>query len=331
VKPRTIVSVLESRVAENDVALTRALSLARWYQSDLHVLDVRPRSRVDGSGVDAIRNELAERITLAARASGADGVDITSSVLSGSPVAAIADYTGRVGADLVVVAKRSRRGDGYWSSGSFASALGKAVKAPTIAIPPEGAPPAESGAPFRNILAAIDFSEVSFRALSEALGLARQSGGHLRLLHVLDAFPKETVYSGARAFRLMRDFDARIARINRDLRSLIPSDAFNWSEIDVATVSGKAHDAILAAASEGPTDLIVLGLPRGPRLEHPASGSTVRRVLRRATSPVLLVPGPPTASLFRAADEHEGPFARYPGALGLRVVETAGAAEVRAS
>jgi nucleotide-binding universal stress UspA family protein len=325
VKPKTIVSVLESAPAANDVALTRALSLAQWYESDLHVLDVRPSSRVEDSGRDAIRNGLVERITVAAHASGARGVNITPSVLSGSPVRAIADYTGRVAADLVVVGKQARRRNGYWSAGSFAAALGRAVKAPTIAIPSERARPAESGTPFRNILSAVDFSEVSFRALSEALALAQQSGGHLTLLHVVEGFPSETVYSGSRAFRLMHDFRARVARVNRELQSLIPSDAYNWSEIEVATVSGEAHEAILGAASERRTDLIVLGLPRRPRLEQFVAGSTVHRVLRRATSPVLLVPGPATASLFRPADEHDGQLARYPSALGLRAVETAGA------
>ena len=320
-KPKTIVSVLESSSATHDVALKRALSLAQWYESDLHGLCARPSSRVTDSGGEAIRDDLVERITLAAHVSGTTGVSITPSVVSGSPVRAIADYASRVEADLVVVGKKARRSNGYWSGGSFAAALGKAVKFPTIAIPSEPARPPKSGAPFRNILSAIDFSDVSVRALSEALALAQESGGHLRLLHVLDGFPYETVYSGSRAFRLMHDFRARVARVNRELQSLIPPDALNWSEIEVETVSGEPHEAILAAASERPTDLIVLGLPRRPRLEQFVMGLTVHKVLRRARVPVLLVPGPSTANLFAPAGEHDAQFAPYPSGLGLRVLE----------
>lgn len=328
-KPKTIVSVLESSSAAKDVALTRALSLAHWYESDLHVIHVGPSSRASG---DAIHNELVERITLAANESGARGVAITPTVLSGSPVRAIADYSGRVGADLIVVGKEARRSKGYWSTGSFAATLGKAVSSPTIAIPSGPAEPTEPGIPFRNILSAIDFSDASFLALFEALALAQQSGGHLTLLHVLDGFPYESVYSGSRAFRLMRDSRAHVARVNRDLQSLIPPDALNWSEIEVATVYGQAHKAILAAASERRTDLIVLGLPRRPRLEQFLAGSTAHKVLRRATSPVLLVPGPSTVSIFRPAEEHAGQFARYPSAFGLRAVGgTLRATEGRAS
>ena len=295
-KPKTIVSVLDSLSAEKDVALRRALSLAHWYASDLHVVHVGSSNKVGESGGDAIRDDLVKRITRVVEGAGAAGVDVIPAVLSGSPVRAIADYTDRVSADLVVVGKKARRGSGYWSAGSFATAVGKAVKSPTIAIA-SGHPGRQTRAPSSGISScAIDFSEASLRALSEALVLAQQSGGHLRLLHVLDGFPYETVYSGSRAFRLMHDFRARVARVNRELQSLIPPDALNWAEIDVATVSGLAHEAIVSAASARRADLIVLGLPRRSRVEEVVAGSTVHRVLRRTTSPVLLVPGPTAES-----------------------------------
>jgi len=291
VKPKTIVAVLESSSAANDVALTRASSLARWYESELHVVHVGAWDRAGRSGGDTVRDALVERITLAAVGSGTGDVNVVPALLSGSPVDAIADYADRVAADLVVVGKEARHASGYWATGSFAAALGKAVKAPTFAVPAGHVRPADP-ALFRNVLVPIDFSDASLRALSAALNLAQQSGGQLRLLHVLDRFGAETVYSGARAFRLMADFRARVARSNRELQALIPPEALNWSDIDVATVSGVPGDAIVAAASERRADLIVLGLPRRTLMAELVSGSTAHRVLRRTTSPVLLVPGP---------------------------------------
>ena len=105
-KPKTIVSVLESSSTAKDVALTKALSLAQWYGSDVHVLHVHPSSRIMDSGGDRIRDDLVERVSVVAEASGTQGVNIIPAVLSGSPVRAIADYTGRVDADLVIVGKR---------------------------------------------------------------------------------------------------------------------------------------------------------------------------------------------------------------------------------
>ncbi|HKH05964.1 MAG TPA: universal stress protein [Acidimicrobiales bacterium] len=60
----------------------------------------------------------------------------------------------------------------------------------------------------------------------------------------------------------------------------------------VEVVERPAVDALLAAAHEGPTDLVVVGTRgRGiPRAQ--ALGSTALQLLRQATVPVLVVPGP---------------------------------------
>jgi hypothetical protein len=95
VKLKTIVPVLDSLSTATDAALSRALSLAQWYESDLHVVHVPPSSRViDGIG-NAIHDDIAERITAVAEASGIDGVNVIPAVLSGSPVRAIVDYADR--------------------------------------------------------------------------------------------------------------------------------------------------------------------------------------------------------------------------------------------
>lgn len=308
-KSKTIVSVLDPTPATNDVALTRALSLAEWHDAELHVVDVgASRPAVDG-GPDAARDALADRVDRAIRSSGAAGVAVTPAVLAGPPVRALADYADRVAADLVVVSREARRGDGYWTAGSFATALGTALAAPTMAVSSPHTHPA-AASPFRQILAAVDFSEASLRALSAALALAQESAGQLRLLHVVDGFSYDSTYSGAHALRLINEFRARVTRVNRELRSLVPPDAFNWSDIDVETVSGTAHGAIVTAAAERPTDLIVLGLPRRHRLEQLVAGSTAHKVVRRATAPVLLVPGPATPVLHRRGHPAGDLFAR---------------------
>jgi nucleotide-binding universal stress UspA family protein len=319
-KPKTIVSVLDSLSAPKDVALTKAVSLARWYESALHVIYVAPSARVGESGGDAGRDDLAMRIMRLADGSGIAGLEVSPAVLSGNPVRAIAEYTARVSADLVVVGKKAQRASGYWSAGSFAAAVGKAVKPPTIAISRVDRSPTDSGSPFRNIVVGVDFSEASFRALDRALVLAQESGGRLRLLHVLEGFPYGSVYSGGRAFRLMQDFRANVAHVDRQLESLIPPDALNWAQIDVATVSGLAHEAIAAAASERRADLVVLGLSRRSRIDEFVSGSTVHRILRRMTSPVLLVPDLAKAAAVETDGEEEDDVrvATPAGALSLR-------------
>ena len=95
---------------------------------------------------------------------------------------------------------------------------------------------------------------------------------------------------------------------------MVPSDALHWSDIDAATVLGQADEAILAQAATEGADLIVLGLPRRSRLEDLVARPTVHRVLGRARSPVLLVPGPSTSRAIELAEGHARWLARSPSA-----------------
>ena len=289
--PRTIVFVLDSLDAEKDETLTWALSLARWCDADLHVVHARRSGRVTGAPGQMRRQELGRIDSIVDRSRRADG-NATAAVLPGRPVRAIAGYSVRVGADLVVVTDRPRRRSGYWRTGAFGAALAKAMPSPTLVLP-AGLPQSRGSAgPFRSIVTAIDFSDLSLRALSQALVLAQVSGGRLTLVHALDGFPHETVRGGSDALRLGRAFRASAGRINRELQSLIPSDALHWTGVDSTTMLGPAPQAILAQASSERADLVVLGVPRRSRLTDLVAGSTVHKVVRWATSPVLLVPGP---------------------------------------
>src|SRR4051794_24603041 len=131
-QPTSIVAVVKSLSATTDAALTRALALAQWYESDLHVVHAGVSAAAgDGDGGD-VRDRLAERVIQRAKGMGAGSVNIVSTVLTGRPVAAIASYSRRVDADLIVVGKEARRSNGYWLAGSFATAIGKAVTALTM-------------------------------------------------------------------------------------------------------------------------------------------------------------------------------------------------------
>jgi hypothetical protein len=61
---------------------------------------------------------------------------------------------------------------------------------------------------------------------------------------------------------------------------------------DVAThvATGDPGGAIVDLAARGEVDLIVMGVPHRSWLDRVLFGSTLRRVLRRATLPVLVVP-----------------------------------------
>ena len=269
-------------------ALARALALAKWHEADLHVLHVRSRRR-GSDGEEAAHARLREFVD----ARNPDGVKFETVILAGDPVAAVADYARHKSPDLLVVDKHGRRASKLWRAGVFAKELARLVASPTLTVPDnhDGAN-ATADAMFREILCATDFSPASIAALKQGLVLAQQSGGRLTVLHVLDGFPYETVYSGSPAFRLIDEYRGRVAQVSRQLRNAIPQEALNWCDVQTRVVSGVPHRAILSTALGIKPDLIVMGLPARSALDIVFMGSTTSPVLRGAQCPVLTVPVP---------------------------------------
>jgi universal stress protein A len=142
----------------------------------------------------------------------------------------------------------------------------------------------------KSILVGIDFSPASLDALETARLLARHNSARLTLLHVLDGFPYEAVYSGSRALQLRGQIDAAVEAHNQKMLALLPARQPDDRDVEVVTVTGKPHEQLLAAAQERAVELIVIGLP--PRtLVDRLLGSTAERVLAGSPIAVLVVPG----------------------------------------
>ena len=279
--------------ASGEAALTRALALAQWHEAELHVVYVRPgRSRRNASGTTGSEDPFLGRLVKFISSLNPEGFVVTPVVLTGEAVEAVAEYARVHSADLVVVGQNGRRGSRIWSSGVLATDVARAVASPPLTVSNKPVFHAEVAASFNNIVCAIDFSAASLRAMNEALTMAQQSGGRGTLLHVLEGFPYETVYSGSGAFRLIDEYRARVEKVTRQLRALVPPDALNWCEVETEVVSGIAHDAINAMATARKADLVVIGRPHRSRLDRIVMASTLSGVLRRARCPVLAVPGP---------------------------------------
>ena len=279
--------------ASGEAALTRALALAQWHEAELHVLYVRPgRARWNPSGTTNADGPFLGRLVKFISSSNPEGTAVTPVILTGEPTKAVVEYARVKSADLVTVGQNGRRGSRFWASGVLATDIARAVASPTLAVSKEAVSGSDIAASFNNILCAIDFSAASLRGLNQALTLTQECGGRITLLHVLEGFPYESVYSGSDAFRLISEYRARVDKVKRELRALVPPDAANWREVETEVVSGIPHDAIVATARARKADLVVIGRPRRTRLDRIVMASTVSGVLRRARCSVLAVPGP---------------------------------------
>ena len=287
-KPTVIVCPVEFS-AEGRSALEMALALARCFQAELHVVRVESRFRVEAGGADAALRARVEDFVAYANV---DGRTVATVVLSGNPVDAVVEYSGSISGELIVVGQNGRRGSPYWSAGQFAKEVAQRTGSPTITVPKDHAPRTGTDAPFKNILCAIDFSPPSTFALSQAIFAAQQNGGRLTLLYVSEHSRDETI---SRQTLPSSDVGTNVEELKRKLKSLVPGGVLNWPDIEAEIVTGTAHDAILATASEREADLIVLGQPW--QMPHRiVMRSTVGAVLRRARCPVLTVPSPRPAA-----------------------------------
>jgi len=134
---------------------------------------------------------------------------------------------------------------------------------------------------FRCILVPHDFSETADRALTEAAALARDTGGRLRVLHVV-APPTMPV-----DLPLPDPFDLvpgqRLALEQRVQRVLGPGAP----PTSVAVEVGIPAERILEEAARA--DSIVMGTEGRTGLSHFLLGSVTKRVMQAAPVPVLTI------------------------------------------
>ncbi|MEM6621392.1 MAG: universal stress protein [Pseudomonadota bacterium] len=144
-----------------------------------------------------------------------------------------------------------------------------------VTSPSPAAPVAGPATPPRRILVATDLSARSDRAIARGATLARDLGAKLTVAHIIDADLPDM----ARA--------AAIKTANACLEASPTSD-----QAELVIREGEDYRDILAAADALGADLLVLGRHRNEDGTKPLGGTTLDRVVRFATIPVLLAADP---------------------------------------
>ncbi len=128
------------------------------------------------------------------------------------------------------------------------------------------------------ILAATDFSTRSSRAVRQAGLLAQNQDSQLHLLHVVDDDQPENL-----VVMECREAEAILAEQINSVPEL------RGTQCRPVVVTGNPFDGILRTAAEVEADLIVMGSHRKQFLLDIFIGTTVERVIRKGTFPVLMV------------------------------------------
>lgn len=145
------------------------------------------------------------------------------------------------------------------------------------------------------ILVPTDFSEEATHALEVAAGLARKTGAHLQLLHVVDTIPQP-------AFAVTGEYQPSdpmerlfvLKQIEQPQEALLEIQQVQYRDIPVKCIvkAGEVYPVIAQHLKEEKIDLIVMGTTGAGLIEDLLVGSNTEKVVRRAQCLVLTVQKP---------------------------------------
>ena len=140
-----------------------------------------------------------------------------------------------------------------------------------------------------NILAAIDFSDVSPMVIEEAATIAQSFASKLWLIHV--AAPDSDFVSFDTGPQCERDWKAQVLREEhryiQDAALALEQRGINVTPL---LIQGATIDTILQEASKLQAEMIVMGSHGHGALYKAIVGSVSEGVIRKAVCPVLIVP-----------------------------------------
>jgi nucleotide-binding universal stress UspA family protein len=131
-------------------------------------------------------------------------------------------------------------------------------------------------------MVATDFSERSDRAIRRATLLAKQTGGELSLVHVVDDDQPERIVEAEReaASRLLYEQSATLKNID-------------GIKCHTSVILAAPFDGIVQAAMDRAPDLLIIGSHRRQMLRNIFVGTTAERTIRSVSCPVLMANSPP--------------------------------------
>jgi nucleotide-binding universal stress UspA family protein len=141
----------------------------------------------------------------------------------------------------------------------------------------------------KNIVALIDFSDVTFKVLKQAHTLAKALGSQVVIMHVV---PEEPVVIdfGLSATVLRPASPESVAADKAKLTELQESLTQNGVPASIHQFPTATITDILSECTKLPADLIILGTHHHGAIYNLLIGSVTSEILKQATCPVLVVP-----------------------------------------
>ncbi len=282
-----------------DAALKQAVWLARQTGASIVLAHTLPdlRRAVHSSSYKArldllygegellqreIREESDAKMRRLIRDLNAMDLNIKVETLLGEPFVEITHAVQQEGYDLVLTGTRGLAAWEQFFVGSTAKRLIRKCPASVwIAKDEHVGPP-------RVVLAATDFSEVSFKAVKQAKWIAQQANAEFHLLHVVDSMdvPEDVISKIPQGSSLRNEINAEA---NKRLESFVQSVGADVIPIRLHLAWGTPWKDVCRTAQNLRADLIALGTVGRSGIKGLLLGNTAEKVLDTCDCSVLTV------------------------------------------
>jgi nucleotide-binding universal stress UspA family protein len=268
---------------ETERTVEYAVSVAKTRAAELHAVQVVSRNGGLWSAPEK-ETKLRARLRALRPLAESEWVSFRVITLRGKPESAIPAYAQLTGASLIVVGSNYATSR-LWRSSALTRRLSRLSPVPVVVVPRRMEKTA-SVLPKR-VVAAVDFTVASAIALRTAVDVSKRYGASLTILHAIDT-PPPMVFSGGEAWRVVQRLPAEKKVLAERLRR--KAIAFGSGNAEPVVVTGDADRGIVETATGTAADLIVVGVAPRTWIDEAVSRSTLRGVLRRTKTPVLVLP-----------------------------------------
>lgn len=227
------------------------------------------------------RAEILARLSQAASALAADGVESAPVLMEGHTATMIAQLAEKEAASIVVLGTHGAGRIQREFIGSTADKILRSTPWPCLVVGPHVPKASPHAVPFKRILYATDFTPAAAHAAVYAVMLAKEAGAHIDVLNVV---PSTSIAHPDRLSELEKHFFQELDRV-------VPRQAREFCNPRTFVDTGNAHQRILEHIREYGADLLVIGVRNSSHLDLEIRTSNAFRLVVESLCPVLTIRG----------------------------------------
>jgi nucleotide-binding universal stress UspA family protein len=144
---------------------------------------------------------------------------------------------------------------------------------------------------YKRIVVCVDGSETSQKALTAALQMARDSGGQVRIIHIIEELAQLVAYDpyGGYPGDLTKVLHDSGVKLLNDAMDIAKAAGVSAEQLLIESRGKRLADVVTQAAADFNADLLVVGTHGRRGMGRVLLGSGAEQIIRQAELPVLVI------------------------------------------